>query len=84
MERYSFEVREGLDLYTPEDRHDAYRALDLKVIAYPDGAFELIGNSLPTVSSERVRSMPSDRSQVPLSTDSKRPFFTVTPPLESR
>ena len=83
VERYSFEVREGLDLYTTEDRHDAYRALGLKVIAQPDGTFELIGNSLTTVGSDSVRSMPSDRSQVPLSTDSKRPFFTVTP-LESR
>ena len=27
---------------------------------------------------------PSERSQLPLSTDSSRPFFTVTPPLESR
>ena len=27
---------------------------------------------------------PSEQSQRPLSTDSRRPFFTVTPPLESR
>lgn len=37
MERYRFEAREGLDLFTPEDRHDAYRTLGLKVIAHPDG-----------------------------------------------
>ena len=83
MERYRFQACEGLDLYTPEDRHDAYGALGLKIIAHPEGAFELIGNTLADTSGDLVRSKPSDRSQLPLSTDSRRPFFTVTPPFES-
>jgi hypothetical protein len=46
MERYRFEARKGLDLYTPQDRFDTYKALGLKVIAYPDGTTELIGGLL--------------------------------------
>ena len=46
MKRYRFEAREGLDLYTPQDRFDAYKDLGLKVIANPDGTIELIGGLL--------------------------------------
>lgn len=46
MELYCQQAREGLDLYTPQDRHDAYRALGIKVIAHADGSTELTG-SLP-------------------------------------
>jgi site-specific DNA recombinase len=46
MERYRFEAREGLDLFTPEDRHDAYEALRIKVIARSDGMAELAGSAL--------------------------------------
>ena len=84
MERYRFQAREGLDLYSPENRHEAYRTLGLKIIVHPDGTFELLGNALADTSGDLVRSKPSDRSQVPLSTESTRPFFTATPPLESR
>lgn len=34
---------EGLDLFTPEDRHQAYKELRLKVIAHPDGSIEAEG-----------------------------------------
>jgi site-specific DNA recombinase len=46
MEHYRFQAREGLDLFTPEDRHDAYKALGIKVIAHADGMVELTGRSV--------------------------------------
>jgi hypothetical protein len=85
MERYRFEAREGLDLYTPEDRHDAYRTLGLKVIALPDGTIEVTGDALTMdTCGDSVRSTPSERSHEPLSTDATRPLLTVTPPPERR
>lgn len=45
MESSCFEASEGLDLYTPEDRHDAYRAPGIEVIPYPDGRVELTGSA---------------------------------------
>ena len=42
IEAYSRKARLGLDLYTQQDRFDAYKALGVKVIAYPDGTRELI------------------------------------------
>jgi len=41
IETYSRKARLGLDLYTPQDRFDAYKALGVKVIAYHDGTREL-------------------------------------------
>ena len=46
IEAYSSKAHAGLDLYTPQDRFDAYKALGLKVIAHPDGTIELIGGPL--------------------------------------
>ena len=46
IEAYSDKARTGLDLYTPEDKFHAYKALGLKVIAYPDGTTELTGGPL--------------------------------------
>src|SRR5215218_449966 len=46
IEAYSSKALAGLDLYTPQDRFDAYKALGLKVIAHPDGTIELIGGPL--------------------------------------
>jgi site-specific DNA recombinase len=83
LERYTFEAREGLDFYTLEDRHDAYRALGIEVISYPDGTVELTGSALGEVRSDSVRPKPMDLSQAPLSTGASLPFLTVTPPLES-
>ena len=83
MERYTFEAREGLDLYTPEDKHDAYRRLGIKVICYPDGSVELNSSVPGEVGSDTLRSIPMDLSQSPLSTGASLPFLTVTPPLES-
>jgi site-specific DNA recombinase len=83
LERYTFEAREGLDLYTLKDRHDAYRALGIEVISYPDGMVVLTGSALGEVRSDPVRSKPMDLSQAPLSTGASLPFLTVTPPLES-
>src|SRR5215211_3784142 len=37
IEAYSIKAHAGLNLYTPQDRFDAYKALGLKVIAHPDG-----------------------------------------------
>jgi uncharacterized protein (DUF3084 family) len=36
-------AREGLEAYTPEDRHDAYKALRLRIVAHPDGRMEAEG-----------------------------------------
>jgi site-specific DNA recombinase len=82
-ERYTSEAREGLDLYTLEDRHDAYRRLGIKVISYPDGTLELTSDTLAEVGSDSIRSIPIDLSQAPLSTGASLPLLTVTPPLES-
>ncbi len=63
MERYRFEAREGLDLYTPEDRHDAYRTLGSKVIALPDGTIEVTGDALPVDRcGDAARSTPNESS----------------------
>ncbi len=43
IEAYSRKARAGLDLCTPQERFDTYKALGLKVIAYPDGTKELTG-----------------------------------------
>ena len=43
---YRFQAREGLDLFTPEDRHDAYKALGIRVIAHADGVAELTGSTI--------------------------------------
>jgi hypothetical protein len=84
MERYTFEASEGLDFYTPEDKHDAYRRLGIKVICYPDGSVELNSSVLGGVCSDFARPNPIDLSQAPLSTVASLPFLTVTPPLKSR
>jgi site-specific DNA recombinase len=84
MERYRFEAHEGLDLYTPQDKHDAYKTLGIKVIAHPDGSTELTGSVLVDDHSDSIRAKPFERSQLPLSTGARRPLFTVTPPVESR
>jgi len=46
IEAYSSKAHAGLDLYTPQDRFDAYKALGLKVIASPDGTMDLTGGPL--------------------------------------
>jgi len=84
MERCRFEAREGLDLYTPQDRHDAYRTLGINVLAHPDGTLELTGSVLLDIYSDNVRSKPLDLSHSPLSTGARRPLLTLTPPVESR
>jgi hypothetical protein len=42
IETYSRKARLGLDFYTPHDRFDAYKALEVKLIAHPDSMKELI------------------------------------------
>ncbi len=54
IEAYSHRAREGLDLYTPQDRHDAYRALGLKVTAHPDGTVERTLYSRPMCSDSKT------------------------------
>jgi hypothetical protein len=51
---YREQTREGLDLYTPRDRHDAYRSLGIHVIARPDGSLELTGRVLGGFRSDKV------------------------------
>ena len=53
IEAYSSKARAGLDLYTPQDRFDAYKALGLKVTAHPDGTTELSGGPLRSNSKSR-------------------------------
>jgi hypothetical protein len=43
VERYTAMVPEGLEHFTPEDRHEAYRALRLKVTVGVDGSVEAAG-----------------------------------------
>jgi site-specific DNA recombinase len=62
MTLYREQAREGLDLYTPQDRHDAYKTLGIKVIAHPDGTTELTGSVLVGVDSDSIRSKPIERS----------------------
>lgn len=47
LEHYAGMAREGLEAYTPEDRHDAYQALRLRVVAHPDGRMEAGGVFIP-------------------------------------
>jgi hypothetical protein len=55
IEAYSSKAHAGLDLYTPQDRFDAYKALGLKVIAHPDGTVGLTGGPLRSNSESRQR-----------------------------
>jgi hypothetical protein len=43
LEHYAGMTREGLEAYTPEDKHDAYQALRLRVVVFPDGHMEADG-----------------------------------------
>ena len=51
IEHCRLQALEGLDLFTPEDRHDAYQALGIKVTAHADGAAELTGSAIVGASS---------------------------------
>jgi site-specific DNA recombinase len=43
LDHYAGMTREGLEAYTPEDKHDAYKALRLRVVLNPDGSIEVEG-----------------------------------------
>jgi site-specific DNA recombinase len=43
LEIYSEKVSKGLDHFTPEDRHDAYKKLRLSVLVHPGGDLEVTG-----------------------------------------
>ncbi len=43
LEQYARIIPEGLDAFTPEDRHQAYEALRLRWFVYPDGSMEADG-----------------------------------------
>jgi hypothetical protein len=47
LEHYAGMAREGLEAYAPEDRHEAYRALRLRVVVHPDGRMEAGGVFIP-------------------------------------
>jgi hypothetical protein len=59
LEELSALYREGLDLYTPRDRHDAYRSLGIHVLAHPDGTTELVGGVLG-FRSDKVGLLPNE------------------------
>src|SRR5215218_1977110 len=88
MELYSYQAREGLDLYTPQDRHDAYKALGIKVIAHPDGSTELTGSVLVDAHSDSIRSKPRccrpllshSRAALPCSPTRSTTSVTRSPP----
>jgi hypothetical protein len=80
MEHCRLQAREGLDLFTPEDRHDAYKALGIKVIAYADGVAELTGSAVVGASSSDFDTRRSSR-QRPLSCSSSAdPKACPSPP----
>src|SRR5215204_2457055 len=43
LEHYAEMVPEALDDLTPEERHDVYKMMRLKLIAFPDGSVEVTG-----------------------------------------
>ena len=56
---------EGLDLYKPQDRHDAYKALGIKalgikVMVYPNGSIEFTGSLLADPRSDNMGAMPNE------------------------
>jgi site-specific DNA recombinase len=61
---YREQAREGLNLYTPQDRHDAYRSLGIHGIAHPDGSLELTGSVLGRFRSDKVGSLPNGEYHV--------------------
>jgi hypothetical protein len=61
MELYSYQAREGLDLYTPQDGHDAYKTLGIRVIAHSDGSTELTGGLLAELHSDNKFMIPFER-----------------------
>ncbi len=67
MEHCRLQAHEGLDLFTPEDRHDAYKALGIKVIAQADGVAELTGSAVVGASSSEshTRRVPLNHRQLP-------------------
>ena len=42
-EPYSEQASRGLDYFTPEDRHQAYKKLRLSVLVHPGGDLEVTG-----------------------------------------
>jgi hypothetical protein len=54
-------AREGLDLFTPEDRHETYKALGIKVIAHPGGSIELTGRVFVDVHNDNSGMIPFER-----------------------
>jgi hypothetical protein len=61
MELYCYQAREGLDLYTPQDRHGAYKTLGIRVIAHPDGSTGLTGSLLAELHSDNMCTIPIER-----------------------
>ena len=56
---YREQARKGLDLYTSQDRHDAYRSLGIHVIAHPDCSTELTGSFFADARSDKRGSLPN-------------------------
>jgi hypothetical protein len=53
-------ANEGLDLYKPQDRHDVYKALGIKVMVYPNGSIEFTGSLLADPRSDNMGAMPNE------------------------
>ncbi len=47
-------------LYTPQDRHDTYKALGIKSIARADGSTELTGSLFADIHSDSMRMIPNE------------------------
>jgi hypothetical protein len=57
---YRLQAREGLDPFTPEDKHETYKTLRIKVIAHPDGSVELTGRVFADVHSDNGGMIPNE------------------------
>jgi site-specific DNA recombinase len=79
MKQYHSQAREGLDLFTPEDRHDVYKALGIKILARADGVAELTGSVLVAVGSDND-ARHSPRRRPPFCSSSAGPRACRWPP----
>jgi uncharacterized protein involved in exopolysaccharide biosynthesis len=63
MKLYSYQVREDLDHYTPQDTHEACKTLGIRVIARPDCSTELTGSLLAELHRDNMCVMVPIRTQ---------------------
>ncbi len=69
MESYARMVPEQLDLLTPEERHQVYKMLRLRVAVYKDGSLEVsgvFGNSFVSENQHQRILLAKDQIQLPV------------------